>query len=112
LLWCLWAGIRRGRRDMLAAALLYLVAIALWVGNRKPVQFYYHYLLPGTFLMACLGLALDDLWRRTDRWRWIASSVIAACLAVFLYFLPIISAAELSGGKKSYVQWMWLRSWR
>lgn len=112
LLWCLWAGVKRGRHDMLAVGLLYLAAIGLWIGNRKPVQFYYHYLLPGTFLMACLALALDDLWRRTDRWRWIASGVLAACLAVFVYFLPIISAAELSGGRKSYVQWMWLPSWR
>jgi dolichyl-phosphate-mannose--protein O-mannosyl transferase len=31
---------------------------------------------------------------------------------MFVYFYPIISAAELHGGKNSYVQWMWLKSWR
>ncbi len=110
--WCLYAGLRQGRRDALAVALLYLVAVGMWVGNRKPVQFYYHYLLPGAFMMGCLGLALDQVWRREDRWRWLGRGTVAAALAVFLWFLPIISAAELSGGKKSYVQWMWLPTWR
>ena len=32
--------------------------------------------------------------------------------ALFAWFYPIISAAPLSGGKMSYEQWMWLRSWR
>jgi dolichyl-phosphate-mannose--protein O-mannosyl transferase len=31
---------------------------------------------------------------------------------MFVYFYPIISAAKLHNGKQSYVQWMWLRSWR
>ncbi|MFM5932290.1 MAG: phospholipid carrier-dependent glycosyltransferase [Novosphingobium sp.] len=110
--WCLWAGLRQGRKDALAFAVLYLVAIGMWVGNRKPVQFYYHYLLPGAFLMACLGLAVDQLWRRPDRWRWLGQGTLAAALALFVWFLPIISAAELSGGKKSYELWMWLPSWR
>ena len=110
--WCLWAGLRRGRKDALACALLYLAAIGMWVGNSKPVQFYYHYLLPGTFLMACLALALDDLWRRRDpRWVWAATVVLAANVAVWAWFLPIISAGALAG-KQSYVTWMWLHSWR
>ncbi len=112
LLWCLWAGIFRQRRDALAIAVLYLVAIGMWVGNRKPVQFYYHYLLPSTFLMASLGLALDDLWRRKDRWRWVAAGVLILALGFFVYFFPIISAAKLDGGKKSFEAWMLLPSWR
>ena len=112
LLWCLWAGLFRQRRDALAIAVLYLVAIGMWVGNRKPVQFYYHYLLPGTFLMASLGLALDDLWRRKDRWRWLAAGVMVLALGFFVYFYPIISAAKLYGGKKSFEAWMMLPSWR
>ena len=45
-------NLKRLRRDaaMLAAALLYVASLALWVVAPKPVQFYYHYLLPGTFL--------------------------------------------------------------
>ena len=111
-LWCLWAGIWRGRRDTLAAALFYLVSIGMWISNGKPIQFYYHYLLPGVFLMACLALALDALWRRTDRWRWAAPAALAVALGLFIYFFPILSAAKLCCGKKSFEWWMWLRSWR
>ncbi|MEY4160845.1 MAG: hypothetical protein RLZZ136_1466 [Pseudomonadota bacterium] len=110
--WCLWAGIRQGRKDVLAFTMLYLAAIGMWIGNSKPVQFYYHYLLAGSFLMACLALALDSLWQRQDRWRWLAAATLAGALIAFVWFLPIISAAELSHGRKSYVTWMWLDSWR
>lgn len=110
--WCLWAGIRRARKDALAAAVLYLACIGMWVSNGKPVQFYYHYLLPGVFLMACLALALDNLARRKDRWRWAALGVVAGALVLFAVFFPIISAQALWWGKRSFEYWMWLPSWR
>jgi len=111
-LWCLWTGIRRQRQDALAFALLYLVSIGFWAVSSKPIQFYYHYLLPGSFLLACLALALDDLWQRTDRWRWTGPAMLTVSAGVFLYFYPIISAAKLHNGKQSYAEWMWLDSWR
>lgn len=112
LAWCLWAGLWRGRGDALGFALLYLVSLAFWALSGKPVQFYYHYLLPATFLMGCLALALEAIWQRADRWRWLAPAVLVGSAALFAWFYPIISAAPLSGGKMSYEQWMWLRSWR
>lgn len=112
LAWCAWAGVRHGRGDALALALLYLFSIGLWIVSDKPIQFYYHYLLPGTFLMGCLALALDALWKRGDRWRWTAPGALAASLAVFAWFYPIISAAQLHGGRMSFEFWMWLPSWR
>lgn len=115
-LWCLWAGLRRDPRrrrwDALAAALFYLVSIGMWVANGKPVQFFYHYLLPGTYLMACLALALDALWRRTDRWRWLAPAALALSIALFAWFFPILSAAKLCCGRPSFEWWMWLPTWR
>ena len=111
-LWCLWAGIWRKRRDALAAALFYIVSIGMWISNGKPVQFYYHYLLPGAFLAACLALALDAVWRREDRWRWVAPGVLMGAVALFGVFFPILSAAALCCGKKSFEWWMWVRSWR
>jgi len=110
--WALWAGWKRRRLDALAAALFYLVCIGMWVANGKPIQFYYHYLLPSAFLMACLGLALDALWRRTDRWRWLAPGSVAIACGLFAVFWPILSAAALCCGRPSYTWWMWLRSWR
>jgi len=112
LVWCLWAGIRRRDAAALAFALLCLVSLGLWIVTEKPIQFYYHYLLPGTFLMGCGGLAVDALWHRRDRWRWAAPAGLALSCAVFLYFLPIISAGPLHHGNQSYAEWMWLRSWR
>lgn len=110
--WALWMGWKHQRRDCLAAAVLYLVAIGMWVANGKPIQFYYHYLLPGAFLMACLALALDALWRREDRWRWVGPGAVVIAVALFATFWPILSAAKLCCGKPSFEWWMWWKGWR
>ena len=110
--WALWAGAVRRRTDALVFALLYLVTLLFWAASGKPIQFYYHYLLPGTFLMACLALALDDLWRRRDRWRWLAPASLVLAAAMFAWFFPIISAWPLCCGRPSFEFWMWLPSWR
>lgn len=112
LAWALWAGIWRKRSDALAFALLYLATLGMWLVSTKPIQFYYHYLLPGTFLMGCLALALDQLWRKGGKWEWIPAASLAAAGAMFVWFYPIISSAELHEGKQAYVHWMWLHSWR
>jgi dolichyl-phosphate-mannose-protein mannosyltransferase len=112
LLWCLWAAVRQRRWDALAFVVLYALTLGLWLVNGKPIQFYYHYLLPAAFLMACLALALDALWARTDRWRWVTPASVVVALGMFVYFYPIISAARLHHGKQSFAEWMWLDSWR
>ena len=112
LVWCLWAGLWRRRNDALAFAALYLAAMGLWLVSNKPIQFYYHYLLPGSFLMACLALALDDVWARGGRWRWAALAPLALAAGMFVWFYPIISAGALHDGRNSFLHWMWLRSWR
>lgn len=109
-LWALWAGIRYKRYDALAAALLFAASFGMWIGNSKPIQFYYHYLLPGTFLMASLALALDALRQRGQRW--LAWGGLALAAAMFVHFYPIISAAKLCCGRPSFDYWMWLASWR
>ncbi|WP_246448040.1 phospholipid carrier-dependent glycosyltransferase [Novosphingobium flavum] len=110
--WALWAGLKKGRKDALAAALFYVACVTMWIRNGKPVQFYYHYLLPGAYLMACLALALDEIARRRDRWRWVGPGVVALALVLFAVFFPILSAAALCCGHKSFEFWMWLPSWR
>nr|WP_166175111.1 glycosyltransferase family 39 protein [Altererythrobacter segetis] len=112
LLALVWAGVYgfgEGRRDAAALVILYLVSLGAWILAGKPVQFYYHYLLPGTFLMGMLALALDSLWR--SGWRKIALAVLAASLALFAGFYPILSAARLAS-PQSFAHWMWLDSWR
>lgn len=110
--WCLWAGLRRQRPDALALALFYALSLGMWAVDGKPIQFYYHYLLPAAFLMGCLALALDALWRRGDRWRWAGPGGLVVAVGLFLGFFPIISAMKLGGGWHSFEHWMWLRGWR
>ncbi len=112
LVWCGWAAWRRKRPDALAFVVLYLACLGLWIVTSKPIQFYYHYLLPGAFLMGCLALAADALWEKGGKWRWPPVALIVAAYGVFVYFYPIISAAPLHHGRTSFEQWMWLRSWR
>jgi len=112
MLWGLWAGMRHGRRDVLMFIALYAATLGLWIVSSKPIQFYYHYLLPGTFLMAVLALALDALWKQRNRARWLAPLSLLASAGMFVQFYPILSAAELCCGRPSYAHWMWLDSWR
>jgi dolichyl-phosphate-mannose--protein O-mannosyl transferase len=107
-----WAGVHgltEKRPDALALFVLYAVSLGLWILADKPVQFYYHYLLPGTFLMGMLALALDAMWQRGRRT--LPLLVLAASVALFAVFYPILSAAPLEG-PQSFAHWMWLDSWR
>jgi dolichyl-phosphate-mannose--protein O-mannosyl transferase len=109
LAWCVWSGIARRRWDALAVAMLYGASLGMWIVAAKPVQFYYHYLLPSVFLIAALALGLDALWRRG--WRWVPLAVLAGSLGLFAFFWPILTAAPLSG-PDAFVRWTWLDSWR
>ena len=112
LIWAVWARIKLGRSDALAFAAAYAAVMVMWPLSGKPVQFIYHYLLPSTFLMGGLALAIEALWRRTDRWRWLAPAAVVLSFALFAWFYPIISAAPLAGGRPAFNHWMWLASWR
>jgi dolichyl-phosphate-mannose--protein O-mannosyl transferase len=81
LVWCLCGhgAARCGGADRaFAGGGGYGATLGLWLVADKPVQFYYHYLLPGTFLVAALALMLDGCggrgvtgaWRRSGRWCW------------------------------------------
>jgi len=109
--WAAWAGIWRGRTDCWAVLVLYAVSLGMWIVAAKPIQFYYHYLLPSCFLLAALSLALDDIWRRGGRWRWGSLAVLAGSVGIFAWFYPILSAAPLES-EQAYAEWMWLDSWR
>jgi dolichyl-phosphate-mannose--protein O-mannosyl transferase len=116
LVWCLYAGL--ARRDLgeraapLLAVALYAASLGLWLVADKPVQFYYHYLLPGSFLVAALALLLDALWRSGRDGQWAALSALVLAVGVFVWFWPVLSAAPLHHGVMSFQRWMWLESWR
>ena len=109
-----WGWLRRGSPlgpAMLAAAVLYTASLALWIVAPKPVQFYYHYLMPGMFLTIALALVLGALWQRGGHWRWPAVVVVAGSIGLFAWFYPILSSARLPG-TGSFQTYTWLHSWR
>jgi dolichyl-phosphate-mannose--protein O-mannosyl transferase len=112
LAWCAFTAWRKARLDAAVLVIAYVLTLAFWIVSTKPVLFYYHYLLPGTALLCALALALDAIWHRRSRWRWLAPATVLASVAMFAWFYPIISAAPLSAGRNAFLHWMWLDSWR
>ena len=105
-----WGWLRRDAA-MLAATVLYTASLALWIIAPKPVQFYYHYLLAGTFLSIALGLVLGALWDRGGRRRWPGLLVMSAAAGLFTWFYPILSSGPLPH-TGSFLTYTWLYSWR
>ena len=110
LAWGLWTSLLHRRGDVLAFVVLYAATLGVWIHNAKPVQFYYHYLLPGAFLMGVLALALDTMWARKGRWRQGATGVFVLALGFFVLFFPILSGLPLPTDAYNY--WLWLPGWR
>ncbi len=111
LVWSLWAMIWRRRSDVACFVALYLGTLMMWALDGKPVQFYYHYLLPGAFLMALLAFALEALALRRDRWRWTGPGGVMLAVLMFVGFFPIISGLPMPY-TQFYNVWIWLPSWR
>jgi len=109
LAWCLWRGLAKRDPAALSVSLLYLLTLGFWIVAAKPIQFYYHYLLPSMFLLAALALALDALWQSGRRW--LALGPLAISAALFAWFYPILSAAPLDG-KMAFLEYTWLKSWQ
>ena len=106
--WAVWRGVA-GDRAARSVAVLYAASRGFWIVVSKPIQFSYHYFLPSCFLLAALALALDELRRRG--WPRLAAGTLAASVAVFGWFYPILGAAPLEG-RYSFAFWMWLDGWR
>ncbi|PKP92745.1 MAG: phospholipid carrier-dependent glycosyltransferase [Alphaproteobacteria bacterium HGW-Alphaproteobacteria-14] len=110
LAWCLVIGAWRGDWARLGVVIGYAAALGLWLIAPKPVQFYYHYFVPGFFLLGALALALSDL-RRAGWGRWLAWGTLAASAGLFALFYKVLSAAPLVGAM-SFAKWAWLMGWR
>lgn len=109
LLVCLvWGWLRRDWA-MLGVVALYAASLGAWIVANKPIQFYYHYLLPGTFLTVAMALVLGAWWERGRRWP--AAIALAASLGLFAWFYPILSSARLPG-QQAFLTYTWLESWR
>jgi len=109
LFWCLWSGFAHGDWARLGAVTGYAASLGLWAIAPKPVQFYYHYVMPSVFLLAALAMTLSDI--RVSEWRWWAYGALAGSIGVFALFFPILSAAALDG-PRSFTDWAWIAGWR
>lgn len=109
LIWCVRAGWKDGRRDCMALAILYAVSLGMWIIAHKPVQFYYHYLLPHCFALGALALATDQLGNMKKRLLPVA--IVGGTAALFVWFYPILTAAPLDG-EMAFLSWAWTESWR
>jgi dolichyl-phosphate-mannose--protein O-mannosyl transferase len=109
LTWCAWASVKHGRMDCAAMVVLYIASLALWVIAPKPVQFYYHYLIPHCFGMGALALGVERLWQRGERL--VPVAIVAGSLGLFAWFYPILSAAALAG-EQSFLDYAWVEGWR
>ncbi len=109
LAWCLVIGLYRGDWARIAVAVGYGVSLGLWLIAPKPVQFYYHYVMPSMFLLAALALALSDL-HASGRKYW-AYAVLAGSAGMFAVFFKILTAAPLVG-PMSFADWTWISGWR
>lgn len=109
LAWCLWAGVKDGRRDCMALVVLYAVSLGLWIIAPKPVQFFYHYVLPHCFGMGALALAVERLWQRGERL--VPWAIAGGSAALFVWFYPILTAAALAG-EQAFLDYAWIEGWR
>jgi dolichyl-phosphate-mannose--protein O-mannosyl transferase len=109
LAWCLVMGLYRNDWAKLAVVAGYGVSLGLWLIAPKPVQFYYHYVMPSVFLLAALAISLSDIYRSGRRW--IAYGVLGGSAAMFALFFKILSAGELAG-PMSFADWTWIAGWR
>ncbi|AWW75181.1 phospholipid carrier-dependent glycosyltransferase [Erythrobacter sp. KY5] len=109
IVWCFVAGLYRSDWAKIAMVVGYGVSLGLWLIAPKPVQFYYHYVMPSMFLLGALALSLSDV--RQAGWSRSAYGVIAASVAVFAVFYKILTAAPLDG-PMSFADWTWIAGWR
>jgi dolichyl-phosphate-mannose--protein O-mannosyl transferase len=90
-----------------AVALLYFTPLAFWAVLSRAQLFYY-------FLPASLWLGpsvvVAALSAPRLRPRPAVAAFTAACVALFVWFTPVLDARQSPPG--SYARYMWLRSWR
>ncbi|MDJ0641676.1 MAG: phospholipid carrier-dependent glycosyltransferase [Erythrobacter sp.] len=110
LLWCLIWGLYRSDWARVGTVVGFGVSLGLWLIAPKPVQFYYHYMMPSCFLLAALALVLSDI-HRSAHYRWVSFVVLVGGAAMFALFFKILTAGELES-PMSFAKWAWLEGWR
>ena len=95
-----------GRAPLPAVATVALLSFFPLTG--KPVQYVYHYLVPFTFALATLAIALGRHWDQAIRWP--AFILTTLSVAAFAWFYPALSAASLPNAAAE-ARFNWLPGW-
>jgi dolichyl-phosphate-mannose--protein O-mannosyl transferase len=108
IIWCAYSAYAEKNPAKIGIVFGFAASIGLWLVADKSVQFYYHYLLPSTFLLAALALACEKLWDIGER----GLVMIALGLTgiMFAYFYPILTAGALSDAD-SFGWYTWIDGW-
>jgi dolichyl-phosphate-mannose--protein O-mannosyl transferase len=109
MLWACFAGVVRRARGPLIVALAFSAQWLPWALNPKGLEFYY-YFYPS---IVCLGPALALVAAALPRpWRDVlVYSTLAASVAMFGYFLPIL-VSGIGVGPAAFEARVWLPTWR
>lgn len=104
-----WRWLRSGEPLWLAPPLAWLALMGLWVVAEKPVQFYFHYLLPSVALIAALALVTGRWW--DDGRRWPALVAVGGAAVFCAYFWQVLTAGALADSQ-DFLKWAWWSGWR
>jgi dolichyl-phosphate-mannose-protein mannosyltransferase len=106
---CLYGWLSTARRDAFIVSINWLALYGTWALVPKKTSFFYYYFPAGMVLS--LALAYAFYTTPLGKWPWLRHAFLGLSLGIFLYFLPVTSAAitvTLSG----YSDRIWFDSWR
>jgi len=106
---CLYGALEHRRKDAFLISVAYCVLYFSWAIIPRKLEFAFYY-LPAAL---ALGPALAYLFYRTplNRWPWARRAFLAASILLFVYFLPVSSAA-VTASQPQFNQLMWFANWR
>lgn len=108
-IYLIYEGIVGKSRDLVYMLLVFGVLYFSWALIPRKINFIYYY-YPAALVLPFFSVYLMkrfEGWGR--RWRWLNWAYILICLAVFVFFFPIISAENRP--VENFERWMWFRSW-
>jgi dolichyl-phosphate-mannose-protein mannosyltransferase len=112
LVFCVWNWVKTRSRVAFLILFFYGTFYFSWAVIPRKVSFYYYYYPAGMVLSLALAWMFEVIEgrnkvRKLGLWpRW---TFLGATFAIFLYFLPILSALKIDAD--SFRKWMWMWSW-
>jgi dolichyl-phosphate-mannose--protein O-mannosyl transferase len=113
ILYCLWVWFACRSRETFLILSFYCAFYLGWVVIPRKLTFYYYYYPAGMTLSMAIAFFFHywesgkTSWlKRNHMLRWI---YVAACIIIFFYFFPVLSALKIP--LAAYYKSMWFRSW-